>query len=406
MNPTAEPEALRAPEPSALRSDTKTWRKLEVNLRRNREQDQTEAIDAAAAAFRYEDAADAWWNDPEQSLLHATPLWDGATEAQRRLLNQLYWVAYYSQIISAEVATIYFNQTSAAGLYGMEDFRLVCDTLDLESSQERAHIAAFKKIGETTERALFGERLFTWEMRGPFEPTMIYSDLTPFRQAMRRLELRAFGLLSAGSAFLGSQYFTVRGLRTLNGKMVQQKLSRFHQQLDPARASIPSQISWCHFMDESFHFHSSHVIGLDVVRSLPKPTAFERMIANLGVRGCQQDHSNVSVTVRGLFWSDPSTFPTIYRLLRSRHFGFDHAGALDMLRRCYAEENEAQRLAHTMHDEARAGYARFVEPLDFLSAENREMRVMAKTTLARTLATNREALERFAREAPPVRGAA
>lgn len=377
-----------------LRDDTKTWRKLQLNLRRNREQDQTEAIDAAATAFRYEDAADAWWNDPEQSLLHATPLWDGASERQRRLLNQLYWVAYYSQIISAEVATIYFNQTSAAGLYGMEDFRLVCDTLDLESSQERAHIAAFKTISEATEQALFGERLFTWPMRGPFEPTMIFSDLSPFRERMRRLELRAFGLLSAGSAFLGCQYFTVRGLRTLNGKMVQQKLSRYHQQEGPG-SSIPSRVSWSHFMDESFHFHSSHVIGLDVVRSLPRPTLFERTIANLGVRGCQHDHSNVSVTVRGLFWSDPAAYGTIYKLLRSRHFSFDHRGALDMLRRCYAEENEGQHLAHAMHAEARSNYARFVEPLDFLSAENREMRVMAATTLARTLSANRKALQHF-----------
>ncbi|HMV67103.1 MAG TPA: P-aminobenzoate N-oxygenase AurF [Myxococcota bacterium] len=385
---------------SPLREDAKTWRKLEVNLRRNREQDQTEAIDAAAAAFRYEDAAELWWNDPEQSLLHATPLWDGATEAQRRLLNQLFWVAYYSQIISAEVATIYFNQTSAAGLYGVEDFRLVCDTLDLESAQERAHIAAFKAIGEATEHALFGERLFTWPMRGPFEPTMIYADLTPFRRAMRRLELRTFGLLSAGSAFIGCQYFTVRGLRTLNGKMVQQRLSRYHKQSDAATSSIPSRVSWSHFMDESFHFNSSHVIGLDVVRSLPRPTAFERAVVNLGVRGCQADHSPASVTVRGLFWSDPAAYPTIYRLLRTRHFGFDHAGALDMLRRCYAEENEAQHLTHALHAEARASYARFVEPLDFLTSENREMRVMAATTLPGTLAANRAALDRFVRATP------
>ena len=60
---------------------------------------------------------------------------------------------------------IYFNQTSAAGLYGLEDFRLVCDTLDLESSQERAHIAAFKTVSEQVEREVFGERVFTSTMR-------------------------------------------------------------------------------------------------------------------------------------------------------------------------------------------------------------------------------------------------
>ena len=163
-----------------LLADKKTVRRLEINHSRNKAQDHTAMLDEGAAAFSYEDCRDQWWNPEEQSLLHGTPLWHESTDSQRMLLNQLYWVAYYSQVISAEIATIYFNQTSAAGLYGIEDFRLVCDTLDLESSQERAHIAAFKRVAESVEQELFGERLFTYPMRGPFAPTMIFSDLKPF----------------------------------------------------------------------------------------------------------------------------------------------------------------------------------------------------------------------------------
>jgi hypothetical protein len=92
------------------------------------------------------------------------------------ILNQLYWVAYYSQIVSAEIATIFFNQTSATGLYAHEDFRLICDTLDLESSQERAHIYAFRTIAKQVEQALFGELIFTYPMRNPFTETMVYAD--------------------------------------------------------------------------------------------------------------------------------------------------------------------------------------------------------------------------------------
>jgi hypothetical protein len=386
---------------------SKAWRKLEVNHRRNVAQDQTEAMDAAAAAFSWEGARDAWWSGPEQSLLHGTPLWDQADETQRKRLNQLYWVAYTSQIVSAEVATIFFNQTSAAGLYAVPDFRLVCDALDLESAQERAHIAAFQRVGEETERGLFGRRVFTWPMRGPFEPTMIFSDLGPFREAFRRLELRAFGLLSAGSAFIGSQYFTVRGLRTLNGKMVQSKLSRAHTQLaDPAASPVPTQISYHHFLDESFHFNTSQIVGAELFHALPAPTAFERHIANLAVAGCQADHSRVSVTVRGLFWHDPAAFSSVYRVLRSPIFGFDHGAALGWLRACYAEESEAMHLAHATHAEARASYQRFVEPLAHLDARNREMAVMGRTTLAGTLADNRAALARWTRrEAPALRRA-
>lgn len=380
----------------ALHDDAKTVRRLQMNYARNRQQDHTPTLDAAAAAFRYADCRDAYWQDPEDSLLHGTPLWDGATEAQRVLLNQLYWVAYYSQVVSAEVATIFFNQTSAAGLYGLPDFRLVADTLDLESSQERAHIAAFQRVSEEVEQTLFGERVFTWAMRGPFEPTMIFSDLSWFQQQLRRVQLRTLGLVSAGNAFIASQYLTVRGLRTLNGKMVQGRLSGWHtRSADKDANPLPSKISHWHFMDESFHFNSSAIIGLDVVRALPPPTAFERVVADEAVKGCQRDHGRVSVTVRGLFWDDTAAYGAIYKVLRSPHFGFDHAGAMDMLRRCYTEENDGQVSAHAVHEAAQASYARFIEPLPWMSKANREMSIMARTTLPGTLARNRAALEAF-----------
>ncbi len=380
-----------------LHEDTKTVRRLQINLQRNRAQDHTALLDGGAAAFAYADCRDAWWNPPEQSLLHGTPLWDEASQSQRILLNQLFWVGYYSQVVSAEIATIFFNQTSAAGLYGIEDFRLVADTLDLESSQERAHIAAFRRVAEQVEQELFGRRVFTWPMRGPFEPTMIFSDLSAFQRRWRRLQLRVLGLVSAGNPFLASQYLTVRGLRTLNGKMVQSDLSAFHQRSDDREGDpIPSKISFWHFMDESFHFNSSTIIGLDVVRSLPPPTRFEAFVADEAVKGCQRDHGRVSVTVRGLFWDDAAAFRAVYAVLRSRWFGFDHRGALQMMRRCYAEENEGLHLAHDLHETAAASYARFIEKLPWMSRTNREMSIMRRCTLAATLAHNRAALERFA----------
>ena len=132
----------------SLLDDAAAVRKLEFNLRRNAEQDHTALIDDAARRFRYEDCRDEYWNPEHYSLLWGTPLWDQASPSQRVVLNQLYWVAYYAQIVSAEIATIFLNQVAAAGLYTLEDFRLVCDNLDLETKQERAHINAFKTVGE------------------------------------------------------------------------------------------------------------------------------------------------------------------------------------------------------------------------------------------------------------------
>ena len=217
--------ALAFGELDFLSKDKITSKKIEINHRRNAKQDHTELLDQAASRFNYADCKDAYWNPEEFSLLYGTPLWDQASESQRVILNQLYWVAYYSQIISAEIATIFFNQTSAAGLYGLEDFRSVCDMLDLESAQERAHINSFKVVSDAVEEELFGERCFSYEMRGPYAETMIFPDSNKLKSWWKSLQLRTFGLLSSGNAFVASQYFTVRAMRTLNGKMVQQQLS-------------------------------------------------------------------------------------------------------------------------------------------------------------------------------------
>ena len=163
----------------SLLDDQQTYKKLQLNKKRNQEQDHSALMDEAAAEFRFDDCKNEYWNPEEFSLLYGTPMWDQATAAQRIILNQLYWVAYYAQIISAEIATIYLNQVSAAGLYTHEDFRIVCDALDLETKQERAHINAFKTIGEDVEYRLFGERLFTYPMRSLFEQTMIFPDSNP-----------------------------------------------------------------------------------------------------------------------------------------------------------------------------------------------------------------------------------
>lgn len=380
---------------ASLLDDTRTVRKLEVNLARNRSQDQSPQLDAAAAAFRYEDHAQAWWNPERFSLLWGTPVWEGATTDQRRLLNQLYWCAYYAQIISAEVATIFYNQTSAAGLYAQEDFRLVCDTLDLESAQERAHIAAFQRIGRATEEALFGRRIFAWPMRGPYAETMIHADTDRFRTFWKKLQLAAFGLLSSGNTFIACQYFTVRGVRTLNGKLVQHQLAQHHQKSPtPETSAIPAKVSHWHFLDESFHFNSSTILSHDVVRSIRPPTAFERWVVNRSLRGCQRDHRHFSVVINGIFWFDPSLYDTVLALLVSPHFGLDGREARELMRRTFTEESEGVHASFETHRKARDSYRAYLDGMPFVDAGNREMTLMGEASVADWVTTNRR---RFAR---------
>ncbi len=381
----------------SLTDDERTMQKLSLNHRRNKEQDHTRLMDETSAAFVYADCKDEYWNPESQSLFYGTPIWEQASPSQKVLLNQLYWVAYYAQIISAEIATILLNQTSAAGLYTMEDFRLVCDTLDLESSQERAHIAAFKKVSEAVEAEVFGERLFTYPMRSMYEQTMVFPDANSITNFWRGIQLRAFTMLSTGNAFIGCQYFTVRGIRTLNGKMIQHPLSRFYLAHPKGEdAPIPSKISHYHFMDESFHFNSSGLISHDVLRSLKEPTKFESMIANKALYGCQKDHFHFSVAINGIFWHDPALYATTFKMLTSRAFGLERGQALELMRRCFTEETAGLHASRKTHATAVDSYKAYLADIGYVDARNKEMRLMAGSDIPGYLARNRAAFRRFA----------
>jgi hypothetical protein len=388
------------PPPQSLSPQSSAYRRLQINYSRNQVQDHTQALDQAAAGFCYDDCKQAYWNPEEFSLLYGTALWEQASTSQRLVLNQLYWVAYYSQIISAEIATIYFNQTSAAGLYALEDFRLVCDTLDLESAQERAHIHAFRQVSKQVEQSLFGQSIFTYAMRGPFAETMVCADTNALKTWWKQLQLQAFGLISANNAFLACQYFTVRGVRTLNGKLVQHKLSQVYQiHPDPEQAPIPAQISHYHFLDESFHFNSSTILSQDVIHCLPAPTPWETQVANLGIRGCQRDHLHFSAAMNGIFWYDPALYPKIYKVLRSPLFGLEAPAAISLMRRCFTEESEGLYRSYQTHQEALHSYRIYVEKLGYLWPSNREMSLMATSSIPGYLHTQRQAMDRFERQA-------
>lgn len=379
-----------------LADDPKTMKRIELALKRSKELDQTQMMEQASINFDYEACKHEMWNPERFSLLYKTWIWEQSSPEQKIKLNQLFWIAYYSQIISAEIATLFFNQTSAAALYGIEDFKVVCDTLDLESAQERAHIHAFKTVSEKFELENFGERIFTYPMRTPFEKTMLYSDLNQIQQWLRKWQLRYFSMISANSPFIGCQYFTVRGLRTLNGKIVQHQLSRFyHEHADKENSPIPSKISYYHFIDESFHFNTSTVVGHDVINSLPRPSKLEMHLGNMAIRGCQQDHYNFSTAINGIFWYDPALYPTIYKLFRSKIFDMGHVDAIEAIRRCFCEESEGMLASYKTHRESVDSYKAYLQDFQYINKSNKELSLMAKNKVEKHLGENRRGFERF-----------
>lgn len=391
---------LIKPESSSksLREDEKTFKKISFNLRKNQEQDNTERMDELAREFTYESCQNQYWNPANFSLLWGTELWNQASETQRVKLNQLYWVAYYAQIISAEIATIFFNQTCAASLYSLNDFRIVCDTLDLESMQERAHINAFQTISEQVEDKLFGGRLFTYPMRGPYVDTMIHWKATKLERFLRSQQLKAFALVSSTRPFIGCQYFTVRGLRTLNGKLVQHQLSQFYSKSsEKDHAPIPSKISFHHFLDESFHFNSSTIISHDVINSLAAPSRFDSWVANRGITGTQKDHYHFSTAINGLFWYDPALYPKIYKILRSPIFGMEEPEARLMMKKCFADESDGVRASFKTRNLALDSYQEYVSRLDYVTPANKKMSTMAGNSLEKHLKENQKGLHDFFR---------
>lgn len=388
------------PKNSLLQHPT-AYRKLRLNYTRNQQQDQTQLLDEVTQNFRYDDCKDEYWNPEEFSLLYATPLWEQASASQRVTLNQLYWVAYYSQIISAEIATIFFNQTSAAGLYALEDFRLVCDTLDLESAQERTHIHAFRTVSHQVEMALFGHPIFTYAMHSPFTETMVYADTNALKAWWKKVQLQTFGLLSSDNAFLACQYFTVRGLRTLNGKLVQHKLSAYCQHhSDADTAPIPAKISYYHFLDESFHFNSSTILSHEVTQCLKPPTRFEQWVMNLGIQGCQRDHYHFSTAINGIFWYDPALYSAIYQILRSPLFGMTDQDAKAMMHHCFTQETEGLHRSHRTHQEAIASYRAYLDNVNHVWQSNHEMAIMAANSIPKYLRVQQNAFDRWQHSSP------
>ena len=152
------------------------------------------------------------------------------------------------------------------------------------------------------------------------------------------------------------------------------------------------------------HFNSSTIVSHDVVKSLKPPTAFERAVVNMGLAGAQKDHRVPSSMVNGIFWSDVAAFASVYKILTSRVFGLDDKGARELIQKSFCEENESLHRAQATHDLARESYVQYLADLDFVTRENKEMRTMAKSSVARTVDLNRRAYDRAMRTAVPVRG--
>ena len=105
-----------------------------------------------------------------------------------------------------------------------------------------------------------------------------------------------------------------------------------------------------------------------------------------------------SAAINGIFWYDPALYTKIYQVLRSPIFDLTDRDAKQMMQRCFTEESEGLHRSYATHQEAMASYQVYVEKLDYLWQQNREMSLMASNSIPQYLATQKTAFQRFEKQ--------
>jgi hypothetical protein len=367
---------------ASTQSEAKKHIKLaEINYRRNTESDFTEKIEELDRNFNYSSNKDYYWSEPELSLLYGTPLYEQASDSQKKALNHLYWATQYNQTAATEANAVLYNQVTA-GVFGtLGGYENICRELDLETAQERHHIHAFHMIGYKTKRDLLGaafnasiqgksskkndlpgklasvkkSQLFTfnWQssplsgfqesaLRFVTNKVLLKNQARHYSQYLRELEekgeaipaqttgllghlapkplLQFFTLNCGTSPFLACVFYVTRFMANMLIKNYEYRYSLYYRELEKKGEFIPDPLAFSHFhlLDEAFHTTTSQLIAQDLYKDFTKPTAYEIFLANLTIYRAQSVGLNgLSGGMPAIFRSDESFMLSFYRLLQS-----------------------------------------------------------------------------------------
>ncbi|GET44090.1 hypothetical protein MiSe_89160 [Microseira wollei NIES-4236] len=447
---------------ASTQSSAKKHIKLtEINYRRNTESDLTEKIEAMDRNFKYSSNRDYYWSEPELSLLYGTPVYEQASPSQKKALNHLYWATQYNQTAATEANAVLYNQVTA-GVFGtLGGYETLCQELDLETAQERHHIHAFHRIGYKTKRDLLGaafnasiqgksykkndspRRLapgqksqlfsFNWQsspsgfqesaLRFVTNKVLLKNQARHYSQYLRDLEekgesipaqttgllghlapkplLQFFTLNCGTSPFLACVFYVTRFMANMPIKNYEYRYSLYYRELEKQGEFIPSPLAVSHFhlLDEAFHTTTSQLIAQDLYKDFPKPTAYEKFLANLTIYRAQSVGLNgLSGGMPAIFRSDESFMLSFYRLLQSPVFNMSSQEAIEWLEKCLCQEHDGFHLTLKYHQRLLSDLRRLFDPIDYLWRANREMQVMAKGgSINQAIQTNIKAFEQFCR---------
>lgn len=385
-----------------IKSDIQVKKHLkttEINYRRNKESNYTEKITELDQNFDYNSHRDHYWSDPEFSILYGTPLYDAASSSQKIALNHLFWVGGYNLTAASETNTALYNQITGSVFYNIGGYETLCHELDVETSQERHHIHAFRTIANMTEMALLGKVIFGNPLTGN-ESKVIQKGLVgrlspgPIRQL--------FGFNWGSTPFLASQYYALRFIANMLLKLTEHSRSQYFRELEKKGEFIPSPtaVSHYHFLDESFHTTTSLLIAQELYKDFPKPTAYEKFMANFSIYMMQLTILNgLSAGAVASFSPDQLfVIPLVYKILRSPLFGMSTQEALFWIEKCFCHEHEGLHLNLKYHQRLISELCKFFDKLDYTWQVNREMRVMATgASISKAVHNNTKFFHKFSK---------
>jgi hypothetical protein len=429
----------------------------EINYRRNTESDYTEKIEELDKDFNYSSNSNHNWSEPELSLLYGTPLYEEASPTQRRGLNHLYWATQYNQTAATEANTVLYNQVTAGVFRAFSDYKSLCQELDLETDQERHHIHAFHTIGYKTKKALLGSafntsmqgksyrknnshrgivpgQFFTFSMQSSplsgfqevalrfiTNKVMLKNQAHCYSQYLKELEqkgesipaqttglmgqlaprpfLQFFTLNCGSSPFLACLFYVTRFMANMLIKNYEYRYSLYHRELERQGEFIPAPlaVSHYHLLDEAFHTTTSQLIAQDLYKDFPKPTAYEKFLANLTIYRVQKVAlSGLSSGIPATFRNDSTFMLSLYRLLQSPLFDMSDQEALQWLKKCMCQDHEGFHVTFKYHQRLLSDLRRLLEPIDYLWPVNHEMSVMAAGgSIDKAIQNNIKAFEQF-----------
>lgn len=401
---------------------------MEKNYNNNVDSDYTEKIEELDKNFKYSSNSNNYWREPEHSLLYGTPLYQQASPEQKLGLNHLSWISLYRKVADSEMEITHYNTITADCLMAANsDYEILVKTLAQETAQERKHIHAFYQVSYQTTNALLGKKaLMNSGVKNSSEPdwksTQISNYLSSAANLINKMtfqkkeqyhaenlkqgkdinkhislttqgffngtlgnssqSLRQFFPLNWGSyPFLAANYYAVRYMANLLLKSFEFNIHNYYKKLDKNQEVIPTPtaISHYHFLDESFHTTTSLFLGRDLYKYLPKPSTYEKFIANLAILQAQRENLNGFSAVLPYYFlrDDGYMIGFMMKLLQSPLFDMSAQEALQWTEKCLCYEHEGFHVNLKLHNNLLTDLRKFAENLDYLWPINREMRVMA-----------------------------